>query len=347
MKKILIVTTSLAVGLTASAFAAGFGVAGENKAQSQNINQLISSATPQPQAPAAPAAPPAVGVQAAPGAVGVAQAAPNAAAASTTGLGAPGVSQTAFVQTVKNMMPLSPDQIKTLRYLFDQSQRAASQYPGTPPKPTSSSVMVNLSPGAAPPVVRLRAGFVTSLVFLDSTGQPWPIVAYDLGNPKAFNVEPNQPDGKSSTVLVEALNSYETGNIAVMLKGQDTPVMVTLMPGQTAVDYRVDLRVPGLGPNAKPMEGGGLPAVSDPELLTFLNGVPAEGAKTLQVLGGPGQAWSYHKHMYLRTTLTLLSPSWTATMSSPDGTHVYELQKAPVVLVSQQGKMTQLTIKGL
>jgi intracellular multiplication protein IcmK len=172
-------------------------------------------------------------------------------------------------------------------------------------------------------------------------------VAYDLGNPKAFNVEPNQPDGKSSTVLVEALNSYETGNIAVMLKGQDTPVMLTLMPGQTAVDYRVDLRVPGVGPNAKPMAGGGLPAVSDPQLLTFLNGVPAEGATALQVVGGPGQAWRYKKHMYLRTTLTLLSPSWTATMSSPDGTHVYELQKAPVVLVSQQGKMSQLTIKGL
>lgn len=331
MKKIVIVTTSLVIGLSASAFGAGFGVAGEKPAQSQTINQLISSATPPAANAPTPAPQPSSTLNVAPG--------PNAAA--------PGVSQTAFAQTVKNMMPLSPDQIKALRYMFDQSQRAASQYPGTPPKPTSSSVLVNLSPGAAPPVVRLRAGFVTSLVFLDSTGQPWPIVAFDLGNPKAFNVEPNQPDGKSSTILVEALDSYQSGNIAVMLKGQNTPVMVTLMPGQTAVDYRVDMRVPGLGPNAKPLANGSLPATSDPQLLTFLNGVPADGATALQVVGGPGQAWAYKKHMYLRTTLTLLSPSWFSTMSSPDGTHVYELQKAPVVLVSQQGKMSQLTIKGL
>ena len=57
------------------------------------------------------------------------------------------VSQEAFAKTARQMMPLTPDQIKTLRYLFDQSQKAAAADPGDkPPKPTSSSVMVNLIP---------------------------------------------------------------------------------------------------------------------------------------------------------------------------------------------------------
>lgn len=254
------------------------------------------------------------------------------------------VSREAFAATIRNLMPLSPDQIRALRYIFDQSQRAASTEPGSfPPKPTSSAVIVNLSPGATPPVVRLRAGFVTSLVFLDSTGEPWPIVAYDLGNPKSFNI---QWDQKSNTLMVQALDSYQTGNLAVMLKDQNTPVMLTLLPGQQQVDYRVDLRVPGLGPNASAIVED-MPGAENPKLLDFLNGTPPEGSQLLRVSGVGCQAWLSNNHLYLRTRLTVLSPGWLATMSSPDGTHVYQLVKTPVVLASSRGKIIQLRIEGL
>lgn len=252
----------------------------------------------------------------------------------------------AFTQMLHNLMPLSPRQIITLRKLFDETQRAVAKDPGTPPKPTSSSILVNMSPGAAPPIIRLRAGFVTSLVFLDSTGQPWPIIAYDLGNPASFNIQPSAPDGKSNTLMVQTSNQYLSGNLAVMLKGEDTPVMLTLLPGQRAVDYRVDLRVPGLGPNAVlTMEG--LPSIENPKLLDFLDGVPPSGAKRLIVEGAPAQAWLYFGHIFLRTRVTLLSPGWISSMSSPDGTHVFEIDKTPVVLASQRGEMIQLAIKGL
>jgi intracellular multiplication protein IcmK len=271
---------------------------------------------------------------------------PNVSVGNAASMGDTSTSQQAFLQTVRNMMPLTPDQIRALRYLFDKSQQAAAEYPGTPPRPTSSTVMVDLSPGASPPVVRLRAGYVTSLDFLDSTGQPWPIVAYDVGNPGAFNIAPNQPDGKSNTILVEAMDQYKSGNLAVMLKGESTPIMITLLPGQRAVDYRVDLRLPGLGPNAK-TQFDGLPNTENAQLINFLDGVPPQSAVALMVEGGPCQAWLYGKKLYVRTQLTIISPSWTATMSSPDGTHVYEMMKTPVVLASQHGQIVQLTMKGL
>lgn len=253
------------------------------------------------------------------------------------------VSQAAFAEMVRSMMPLTPEQIRTLRALFDQSQKAAASYPGVPPRPTSSAIIVDVSPGATPPIVRLRKGFVTSLVFLDASGQPWPVKAYDLGDPKGFNI---QWDQKSNTLLVQALYTYRSGNLAVLLKGYNTPIMVTLMPGQRAVDYRVDLRVPSMGPNAKPIMNG-LPNTGTPQLLTFLNGVPPKGAKMLRVTGGQSQAWEYNGRLYLRTRLTVLSPGWIASMSSPDGTHAFELEKTPVVLVSRRGKITQLNIEGL
>ncbi len=253
------------------------------------------------------------------------------------------MSREAFVNVLRGVLPLTPDQIRTLRKRLAASQRAAVASPSTPPKPTSSAVIVNLAPGATPPVVRLSNGFVSSLVFLDSTGQPWPIQSYDIGDPKSFNIQWNK---KGNTLLVQANTNYKPGNLAVMLKGQDTPVMVTLIPGQQAVDYRVDLRVPGFGPNAQPMMSS-MPAAESSSLLDFLNGVPPQGAKSLQVAGGPCEAWKYNGNVYLRTSLTALSPGWISAMSSPDGTHVYEIAQTPVVLASFQGKIVQLTIQGL
>lgn len=282
--------------------------------------------------------------QTAPAQTAPAQTAP--APAPQNALGDTSNSRTAFAEMVRNIMPLSPAQIITLRDMFNKTQKAVAQYPGVPPKPTSSSILVNMSPGATPPVIRLRAGYVTSLVFLDSTGQPWPVVGYDLGNPKAFNIQPTSPNGKSDTLILQSLVSYEQGNLAVMLKDENTPVMLTLMPGQRAVDYRVDLRIPGLGPNAS-VSMSGLPQAENPVLMNFLDGVPPSNAKQLTIEGAPAQAWSYKKHLFLRTRVTVLSPGWISSMSSPDGTHVYELVKTPIILASERGQMVQLSIKGL
>ncbi len=268
-------------------------------------------------------------------------------------LGDTPLSRQTFLQMLRNMMPLSPKQIHTLRSLFDKTQRAAAAYPGeAPPRPTSSVVPVNLTPGATPPVVRLGSGYISSLVFLDASGQPWPIQAYDLGDPRSFNIQWDQKHN-SNTLLVQARSAYKPGNLAVMLKGQNTPVMVTLLPGQSAIDYRVDLRVPGFGPNAAPQMGV-LPASGNPVLVEFLNGTPPQEAKTLSLSGGQGDIWSYQGRLFLRTPMTLLSPGWVSTMStdcthSGEGacTHAYELEMAPVLLASYRGKIIKLNIEGL
>ena len=254
-------------------------------------------------------------------------------------------SRAAFSKVLKNLMPLSAVQIQTLRHMYETSKRAAAASAGTPPRSTSTTVLVNLSPGASPPVIRLRAGFISSLIFLDSTGQPWPIQAYDNGDPDSFNIQWDQKNNPA-TLLVQSSGGYKSGNFAVMLKGNPTPVMLTMIPGQRAVDYRVDLRVPGLGPNAT-MTMGTLPSAVTPNLLDVLNGIAPASSKRLQVKGGDAEAWSLNGRMYLRTGLTVLSPSWISTMSSPDGTHAYELMKAPVILASSQGRVIHLTIEGL
>ncbi len=251
----------------------------------------------------------------------------------------------AFDSVTDQLFPLSSEEIIRIKQLYHTNEFAQASTAGTPPKPTATSQFVNLSPGSTPPVIRLSQGFVSSLVFLDSTGAPWPINAYDLGDPSSFNIV---WDKTGNTLMIQASKLYNYGNLAVRLRGLNTPVMLTLIPGQKAVDYRVDLRVQGYGPNAKsmPMEEGIPPAAND-ILLHVLDGVPPQGSSRLIISGGDARAWLLNDKMFIRTGLTILSPGWIGSMTSADGTHAYEMQKSPVLLVSWHGKVMQLKVEGL
>ncbi|MEM1243240.1 MAG: DotH/IcmK family type IV secretion protein [Pseudomonadota bacterium] len=255
-----------------------------------------------------------------------------------------GIDENAFNATVRNLIPMSPEQVHRLRQIYNASQFAAAAPAGIPPKPTATSLYVNLSPGATPPVIRLSEGFVTSLVFLDSTGAPWPIEAYDIGNPQAFNIE---WDKKTNVMMVQAKSLYTYGNLAVRLRGLTTPVMLTLIPGQKVVDYRVDITVPGYGPDAKKLPiRTGLPPPASDELLKVLDGIAPTNGRRLKVSDYAGEVWVTKREMYLRTKYTLLSPGWLATMSSADGTHAYELQKTPMLLMSINGDIVHVKVEG-
>lgn len=250
----------------------------------------------------------------------------------------------AFNSMLQQNMPLTPQQVVRLHQQIDLSQLAASTPPNIPPKPVSSTLMINLAPGVTPPAVRLAQGYVSSLVFVDSTGQPWPISAFDIGNPKAVNI---QWDGKSNILLLQAVSPYSNGDIVIRLVGLPTPITLELVSGQRVVDYRVDIHVSGLGPNTKELPiGTALPLSANQLLLGVLDGIGPAGSKILMVHGADSQAWLLGEVMYLRTRLTVLSPGWVGTMVSPDGMHAYELPKTSSVLVSRYGEPIELKIEG-
>lgn len=256
------------------------------------------------------------------------------------------VEERAFQQEAHNAMPMTPEQIVRFKKMLDSTKKAAASPPKELPKPTLSTHVVNLAPGATPPVVRLQQGFVTSVVFVDNTGAPWPIQSFDVGNPQVFNVEWQEG---SNTLMIQALKMYALGNIAVNLNGLSTPVMLTLTEGQKAVDYRVDLRVSQRGPQAQTSSSlAAVPHQSvNTALLGVLDQVPPKGAEDVPVSGGQADAWLFNDKLYLRTRLILLSPSWSGFMSSPDGMNAYELKKTSTVLVSQNGVPVTLTMGGL
>lgn len=254
-------------------------------------------------------------------------------------------SMMAFNAMVQQNIPLTPRQIVQLRQQVDTTQRAAAVLPTIPPKPVSSTLMINMAPGTTPPAVRLAQGYVSSIVFVDSTGTPWPIASFDVGNPKAVGI---QWDGKSNVLLIQAILPYSDGDIVIRLVGLPTPVTLELVAGQRVVDYRVDAHVSGIGPNTKELPTGvDLPNSANQLLLGVLDGISPDGSRPLTVHGSSDSlAWVLGEKMYLRTRMTVLSPGWTGKMVSPDGMIAYELPKTSSVLVSRYGEPAELKIEG-
>lgn len=250
----------------------------------------------------------------------------------------------AFKSMMQQNMPMTPEQVVRLRQLIDTSQRAAAIPAMVPPKPVSTTLMINLSPGATPPAIRIAQGYVTSLVFVDSTGTSWPIASYDIGDAKATTI---QWDGKSNILLIQAISPYSDSNLVIRLVGLPTPITLELVSGQRVVDYRTDIHVAGIGPNTTELPTGTpLPNSANQLLLSILEGVAPGGSKQLAVTGGDCQAWLFGEKMYLRTRLTVLSPGWIGRMTSPDGMYAYEIPKTSSVLVSQYGDPIELKIEG-
>lgn len=251
-----------------------------------------------------------------------------------------------FSEVVKGALGLTPDQIKELRRELDSRQRAASELPKKPPKPVTRSLTASTSPGAIPGVMRTFSGYASSLVIADSTGQPWPIENFTVGNKSLFEVG-RLDAGDGSALSIVPLNPYASSNLLLYLRGLPTPISLSLISGQKEVDFRLDLRVQGKGPNAQ-ISSMGLPISTNNQLTSVLEGVAPSDARALRVSNPEAQAWlTKEGTLYLRTSLQVISPAWLGSMRSTDGMNAYEMRPASNILILRDGSVERLTIEGM
>lgn len=254
------------------------------------------------------------------------------------------IRQQAFRQLLNKTFPLRPTEIIKLHKELEKSKEAVARPVLAPPHPVSSTMPIDLSPGASAPVVRLAKGFVTSLVFVDSTGQPWPIADYTIGNSTDFTI---QWDNKTNTLFVQSNKNYVHTNLALRMAELDAPIVISFVTNQKEIDYRLDMQLQARGPNAVIPVTRELPRVTPQYLVSALDGLPPNGSKQLKVSGIRADAWMYEGKMLLRTKHQLLSPAWSSTVSSVDGMKVYQISPTPSVLVAVDGNPVYATITGM
>jgi intracellular multiplication protein IcmK len=250
-------------------------------------------------------------------------------------------------ETEEQIMSLTPDEIREFRNYMYERQKAAAQ-PPRPLKSRSASVNVSLDPGAPIPKIEVAAGRVSTLVFYDVTGQPWPIDAIENGDPGVFDVKQMVKDGPTLTVTPKKVVGYS--NVAVLLKGQATPVMIDIYTGEGLIDSRRDVRIMARGPaavapviNAEPVPPGG-----DAVINAVLDGVPPANAVALRFTegGGQAQAWMINGQIYVRTTLEIMSPNYAHYITGSGRMKVFVIPEAPVVLALDPvtGKRTTMRL---
>ena len=74
------------------------------------------------------------------------------------------VQDDAFQDLLRNTAPMSPEQIRKLHSVLQASKRVVANPDNVPAKGTSNTI-VDVSPGASAPVIRLARGYVTAVRF--------------------------------------------------------------------------------------------------------------------------------------------------------------------------------------
>jgi intracellular multiplication protein IcmK len=258
----------------------------------------------------------------------------------------------AYDSMMEGMLPMRPDELREAFHQIDRNQKAIEE-PLAYPKPEVSFTTISLDPAATPLTFKLATGHVTTVNFLDITGQPWPIKditwagnfeikSSSQGVDERFPMYPN-------LLRIIPLSEHAYGNMSIRMLGLSTPITFTLRTNRDVVQYRLDLRVPEKGPFALPSiietEQNNLVA-GDTTLTRIMEGVPPATATRLVLQGADERTTAYQLDgtMYVRTPLTLLSPGWQGSVRSADGMNVYALMSAPVLLLSDRGTVVRATL---
>lgn len=250
----------------------------------------------------------------------------------------------AFQSTLDSAMPLRPDQIRQLISRMSELQRVTAPTLADPvrPHPVLKVETISLDPSGNPPVIKVSSGYVTSVMIMDATGAPWHID--DIAYAGKFDVRVAAV-GEGNVFRIIPMTRFYEGNLTVQLTDLATPVTFRLVAETDEVYFRYDVRVPAMGPKARPprFTSANSMVAGDSVMMAVLDGYPPTGAKRLAVAGLDDRtaAWNVNGQVYLRTPHSLLSPAWSASTSSGDGTTVYAIPETPVLLLSDQGQMVR------
>lgn len=269
------------------------------------------------------------------------------------------IREQAFNAALDGMLPLRPEEIRTLLERYDRTQESVAVPVYPEPKPETVVQTVTMDPGTKPLVIKTAFGHVTTVNFVDATGAPWPIrnitwagdfdiMEYQAPTAINENGEEEREAMGSNILRITPEKEFARGNISIKMLSLETPVIMVLEASRDIVHYRFDAIIPEYGPFAQaPLIDGGMTlAAGRADISGLLQGILPRGAEKLNVGGVDGRttAYRYNGQVYLRTPHNLLSPAWDSSVSAADGTKVYEIPDTPVVLLSDKGTMVRAKI---
>ena len=253
---------------------------------------------------------------------------------------------TAYGVAIQSQMPMTPDLIRDYRRRVNESQKAAALPPsGHRPRSISDQIRVSLNARGKTPNVATSPGTVSVLAFYDRTGEAWPIASYVVGRPDAFQVYALQEG--SNQIAITPLINHGYSNLVISLVGEDRPLVIDMETNENFTHFKRYVLVNGLGPNAVVPTSAAKQSLqaSDSLMMAFVQGtgLPRNAIK-LTTDHSAVSAWLYDGNLYIRTQNTLMSPSWTSSLTGAGHIHAYKLKPTPVALISRNGVVETVRI---
>jgi hypothetical protein len=229
------------------------------------------------------------------------------------------------------------------------------QAPVKEPEVSFRKIFIDTSKKQNNEVVYLSPNYVTTLQFLDKNGGLWPIQNYTLALGKNII---DKDLNSSSLVLAPKDIQFGRGNLVVMLKGSNEPLIMTVEISPDKVDYKVEFSINDYGPNSQPViyntdskqDMSFMASFILEDLYVMLDGItPAETyIKRRTSLPEDVEVWVRDKVMYVRTKDILISPNMIPfeynKMQSPDNTYLYTVPYMNVIVLSRHGQINQVKI---
>ena len=217
------------------------------------------------------------------------------------------------VQNQKNDLYLQekfnsdPKFIEKMRRLELQKQIAENKLLHAPPESLIDTIPFDPSlPQEL--ILQVYPGFPGAISFFDQTGAAWPIVFVKQGSNGIFT-SAKMPNNAYS---LEATQAGVTNSGWFVLEGLDTTIPFRITSRNTDFfNQRRQVILPLIGPNAKPEIQASSKRVNinkaGAEFYAFMSGTSygVPGAKQVELIGIPGQAFTFEGEIYIRTTMEL------------------------------------------
>jgi intracellular multiplication protein IcmK len=252
-----------------------------------------------------------------------------------------------FNKSIEQIFLMTPEMIQRYRKIYEDQQSAMLERPE--PEALSTTGLVSLDPGEAPPIIYVSPSVASVIGFYDATGAAWPINQFVVGDGNGFQTV--RLGENSNNLTISPSKRIGHTNIVALLQGEDKPVTLRIRVSETQVNYRHDIQVMRVGPNAELNNAVSRPSQTVEQagnslLLATLSGVnvPAD-AVPVGVDGVDARAWAHDGSVFIRSRHALLSPSWTESMSGPDGVRVYRINASSVALFSVEGRIVRAELK--
>lgn len=194
--------------------------------------------------------------------------------------------------------------------------------------------------------INIVPGYLATLTFFDSTGQPWPVEYAQPGN-DSFQMSVAGKEG--NVININTNSGYTSANASIGLADMSTNLTVTLNANQNSNTSKLEFRIPEQGPNADtgPIQTSSMVENAPSEMFDFINGriYNLPGAKSMKVNGVDAEAYVYNDFMYVISKHNLRSPARENSVSLPSGKHAYKIYPTSTLQFAVNGKSVFATVE--